>query len=207
MRNLKVLGTALVAVLALSAVMASMASADVFKSSSGAVTTVTGNQEVVAKFVTTAGSAECKKATYTGSATSGSSSVLVTPAYSECTCIGVACTIDTNGCQFRLNITTTTGTADVVCPGSATITLTNTKCTIHVGSQTGLGTVTYSNKGAGTTKEVGLSFTIEKQIKYSHTEGSGVGKCTTGSSTTGTITGTASATGEIGANHEGIFVE
>ncbi len=210
MNKFKALGSFLAIFAVLGAATAAHVAADIFKNATGSSATVTGTQGMTNILKTTAGSFECKKNTNSGTATSGASSVLVTPTYSECTCIGVACTIDTNGCQFRLNIGAgTTGPADVVCPGGSTITLTNTKCTLHIGSQTGLSTITYSNTGSGTTREIGLSFGINAQIKYSHTEGTGIGKCTTGSGTTGSLSGTVSVTGEIdgGSTHLGIFVE
>lgn len=204
-QKLPILGSVLIAVFSISV---ATASADTFKSETSTSVTVTGTQGVVAVFKTTAGSAECKKATFIGTGTHNSSSVLLAPTYSECTCIGVACTVDTNECVYRLNIGAgTTGLVDVVCPTEKTITLTNTKCTIYVGSQTGLGTMTYSITGSGPTREIVASFVMTENIKYNHTEGTGVGKCTTGSSTTGSISGTGTGTGETdgGSTHVGIF--
>jgi len=102
----------------------------------------------------------------------------------------------------------TTGSADIICPAGSTITLTNTKCVVHIGSQGNLKTITYSNTGSGTTQEVSVSINIPNAISYSHTEGTGVGKCTTGSSKTGSFSGTAIATGETDgvSTQIGIFV-
>lgn len=202
--------TILLLAVGLSAALTPAASADVFKTSSGGTATITGSQGVVNVFKTTAGSAECKKATYTGSFNSGSSELEVTPTYSECTCIGVACTIDTNGCRYRLLLgAATAGSFMVSCPAGKSITLTNTKCVIHISTQGNEFWMIYSNTGAGTTKEIGVSFQIVSTLAYTHTEGTGIGKCTSGSSTSGGLTGTMTLTGEQGitTEHLGIFIE
>ncbi len=211
MRNLKVLGTALVAVLAMSAVMASMASADDLTSESTPVT-LTGTQEgELTKFVTTAGSTTCTTATLTGtSIATPTTEGTATPAYSGCTCIGVACTVDTTGCDFVLRIGgsgSTTATADLVCTGGNEITLTNSKCVVHVKSQSNLSKVEVTNTGSGATRELTAHLEISG-IHYTHTEGTGIGKCTTGTGTNGTLTGTAIITGEIPSTntHVGIFL-
>ena len=211
MRNLKVLGTAVVAVLAMSAFVASAASADTFQSEGGVKASLTGAQVTTNILKTTAGSAECKTATFTATTASGVSEVPAVPAYSSCTCIGIACTVSMNGCSYVLRINgagSTTGTADVVCPEGKEITLTSAKCIVHVPAQAGLATVTYSNSGATTTREVVLTLNIAG-IKYSHTKvGEGIGSCTSGSGTTGTLTGSVKATGVTDgtATHVGIFV-
>ncbi len=170
---------------------------------------LTGSQTVNSVLKITAGSSDCTTTNMTGTVSGDTQEWAVTPSYSGCTCIGVACTVDPNGCTYKLKITSeTTGTVDISCPGSNTITFTNSKCVIHLGSQTGIGTVTYSNSGSGTTREVNFAFNLSG-LKYIHTAGTGIGKCSTGSGMAGTLSGTWRMTGESdpGSSHVGLFVQ
>jgi hypothetical protein len=222
MRNLKVLGLALVAVFAMSAVAASMASADTLKSEPSQTVTLKGSQEENDVFGITAGNTSCKQVTYTATTPTPTSSVAATPAYPEkttggeqnCTSLGFPAKIELNGCSYKFAIgAATTGTLDVVCPVGKEITVVAssggvTKCIIHVPAQTALGTITYTNVGAGTTREVTVSAKITT-LKYSHTAGEGLGKCTAGTGTTGTYTGKAvitAAEDNATAGHVAIFV-
>jgi hypothetical protein len=216
-RNLKVLGMALVAMLAMSALGASMASADVFESEKE-TTNVTAAQKTANVFTTTAGTVQCSTTTFKGtvtSATKKAQTIKVAPTYSGCTGFGFPATIHTEGCEYNLNITAgsgiTTGTVDVECPAGKEITVTAisagvTKCTVHVPTQTGLKGVTYSSTGAGTTREIVVTIDITSEISYTHTPGSGIGSCSPGGSGKGSYTGTAQATGEDGSGHVGIFM-
>jgi hypothetical protein len=215
-RNFKVLGIAVIAMFAMSAVMASMASADKFKAESAPVT-YTGNQEEQNVFTTTAGTVKCTTTTFKGTvAVTETSEASVAPTYAGCTAFGFPAHIDVNGCTFLLKIgAATTGTADVVCPAGQEITVTATtssvnstlKCTVHVPAQTNLGTVTYSNTGAGATREVLVAVNLAGNVKYSHTAGTGLGACTSGSAATGSYKGSVKVTGEnAGGTHVGVFV-
>jgi hypothetical protein len=223
MRNLKILGLALVAVFAMSAVAASAASADQLTSEVSPVT-LTGAQEGTDTFTITAGNTNCKEVSYVGTTATPTTTVSATPSYPEktklaeqnCTSLGFPATIHTNGCTYLFHIeggASTSGTLDVVCPAGKEITVTavsggTTKCTIHVPAQTGLGPVTFSNVGAGATRELKVEAKITN-LKYSHTEGTGLGKCTGGTGTTGSYTGKALVTGEKdngGTEHVGIFL-
>jgi hypothetical protein len=221
MRNLKVLGIALVAVFAMSAIAASMASADDLTSETSPVT-LTGNQIAENNNVlsTTSGTVKCKVASYTGaSITTPTTTVTITPKYTECNVLGFLShePIDMNGCDYLLHLgsgaTATTATADVVCPVGKEITATaisvgTLKCTIHIPPQTGLSKIEVTNLGAaGSTRELELHLEIEG-IQESHTKGTGLGACTAGSAATGKLTGTVTVTGEnpsTGA-HVGIFL-
>ena len=214
MRNLKALGVALAAVLALSALAASAASADTFKSEGGQEVTLTGSQEASPNqmiFKTTSGSVTCPTSTFHAKTTSGVSTVTTSePVFAGgCLCIGIACTVSTNGCDFLLHITTTEGTADLVCPAGKELTLTSAKCVVHIKPQGPLPGLTYSNTGSGATREVTIKFDVTN-IHYEHTKvGEGIGSCTSGTSTTGSLTGSAIVTAEKPgtATHVGIFVE
>lgn len=220
-RNLKVLGLALVAVFALSAVAASMASAAEFSAESVPVT-LTGTTEsgVVEKFKTTAGSVECH-GEYEGTmATKPTTTVSIAVkggSYENCTALGFpGSTIHMNGCTYLFHITPATnpptGSVDIVCPKEKEITVTaisagTSKCVIHVPPQTDLTTVRYSTIGAGATREITAIAEISG-LKYTHTPGTGLGKCTEGSATNGSYEGKATLTGEVdgGTTHIGVFL-
>lgn len=221
MRNLKVLGLALVAVLAMSSVVASMASADSFTGETGTVV-LTGSQEGNDIFTLTGGSITCKEAKLVGTSTAISSTVTITPTYPEktvggeqnCTALGLPGVIHANGCTYLLHIGAgTEGTLDINCPAGKELTVTagappTIRCTIHIGSQAGLTKVTFSNTGSGVTREL-LVETAVSTLKYSHTKGTGLGACTPGSATNGGYTGKARITGERdngGTEHVGIFL-
>jgi len=170
----------------------------------------------------TAGTVKCKEINYTATTSTPTTTVSVTPSFpaktvggeQNCTSFGFPGEVDTNGCTYLFHIgTATAGTMDVVCSAGKEITVTSSsggtsKCVVHVPAQTGLGTITYKNVGTLATKEVELEVALSS-IKYSHTEGTGFGKCTTGSATTGSYTGKALITGERdngGTEHVGIFL-
>ena len=213
-RNLRILGVALAATLAIGACAAAVAAADEFRSEGNQAVVMTG-KGTNNVFKTTIGSFECTTATYSGTvAATPTASVTLTPSYSGCTCFGgFACTADINGCQYKMNIAgATTGTMEIVCPAGQEITLTalgGLKCTVHIKPQT-LSTVTYKNVGAGTTREIELLLEL-KNIHYTHTEGTGVGKCVgSGTGKEGTYEGTVLVTGESDTAtpaHVGIFVQ
>lgn len=222
MRNLKVLGLALVAMLAMSAVASSMASADTFTGESSPVA-LTGSQEGNDVFTITAGNTTCKEVIYTGTSASGVTTVTAIPQYPEktasgaqnCTSLGLPALVHSNGCSYLFHIGAgTEGTLDIKCPEGKEVTVTagynvTTKCTIHVPAQTGLSKLTYSNVGTATgpTREVLVEAAITN-LKYSHTKGTGLGACTAGSGTTGSYAGQARVTGEIDGSteHVGIFL-
>ena len=213
MRNLKALGLALFAVLALSATAGAVAQADQFKSETAGAAQLSGELELssVSNFKTTAGTAQCFFGTFTGTMGSSPSTALtLTPSFSGCTCVGIGCLAEINGCKFILKLgAATTGSMDISCSAGKEITFSNNKCIIHVPPQTGLGTVTFSNTGFGATRELTVSLNLEK-IKYKHTKnGTGVGVCTSGEGTTGTWTGSLMLTGlkDPGIEHVGLFVE
>jgi hypothetical protein len=175
-RNLKALGLALVAVFAMSAVVASAASAAIPSLTSDGPVTLSGSDNVGTKSTLTAFGlkTECN-ATYHAHKynvtprvfiPSGATTVTVTPTYSNC--LGVIggtstpATVTFNGCDYVLHIGNTVagvekygGTTDIVCPEGQQIEIhvyTNsshatTICTIKVPGQTGLAGVTVQNSG------------------------------------------------------------
>jgi hypothetical protein len=223
-RNLKFLGLALVAVMAMSAMIASAASAADLFTSEKVNTTLTGSQEKhleggvekFDRFTTDGGIVECTGATYKGTqAATTASTVTVTPTYSGCTFTGLAATIKTNECTYVFSLigATTTGEVEIKCPTGKEITVevgpeSTRRCIIHVPAQK-LGGITYTNIGAGTTREVTVAVNTGTTLKYSETAGTGSGACATAdNTTTGKYIGAAKVTGEnaAGTEHFGVFL-
>jgi hypothetical protein len=234
MRNLKILGLALVAMFAMSALGASMASADELTAEEPKVT-LHAASESADSFIITAGNTNCKEVTYDiGTVTTPTTTVTANPTYPtfakdgshNCTSIGFPATIDTNGCHYLFHVTagaSTVGDVTVQCPAGKEITVTaiaagTTKCTIHVPPQTlssaGIpDPVTYTNIGAGTTREVTIAVKYGPTagvggLKYTHVKGTGVGACASGAGTTGTFEGKGTVTANDDANttHKGLFL-
>jgi hypothetical protein len=209
MNYLKILSIAIVVMLIANAIMASTSFADQLNADTSGSTTLTGRQGTIAVFKTTAGQSECENALYGGVATIPATSAVVTPTYSNCLCLGVECVIDMNSCSYKLNLeggTSTTIKADIQCsePGDE-ITLTSSKCTIHVPPQTGLAKIEGVNLGTAMTREIKLTLELGG-IQYKHTKGNGTGKCTTGEGSTGTLTGDVTVTASRNGTHVGIFL-
>ncbi len=172
-RNLKALGLALVAMLAMSAMAVSAANAEV----NGKVTaesspvTMDGKQTTEQKFTRGAVPVTCANATFHAQSNTGDNTITVTPTYSSCHATGPfgetwPVTVTMSGCDYMFHLTNTKGTftaiSDVVCPVGASITVdvytshnnhtaNTTLCKIHVPAQTGLKTITLTNQAAGGT--------------------------------------------------------
>jgi hypothetical protein len=204
MRNIKILGLALVAMFSMSAVMAVSASADTLKAQAyPAQLTGTAEPEFKDVFTTTAGTVTCPDSKY--DATIGANvltgaSVSVTPTYpaTGCTGFGFPAVIHHNSCSYQFKVLAgTAGTVNLACSGSDEMTITAvsagvTKCTVHVKPQTDIpGTVKYTNIAGGITLEVNLT-----GIHYTHTQGSGIGSCPSGTGTTGSLVAKATISAE-----------
>jgi len=210
-RNLKAMGLALVAVLALGAVVASSASASTFEAESYPVT-LTGSQIGTDVFTTNAGTVSCTNATYHGSSSAASSTVEVAPTYSGCTAFGFINTpIDVNGCKYlfhsgaKNSADNYAGTVDIVCPKVETeggtihntsIVVTGAGCTVTIGSQSGLSGITFvDNTTASPKKDVTTKIAISQKIAYTVDAGCSTTKA--GSFTNGSYTGEATVTGDV----------
>jgi hypothetical protein len=201
MRNIKALGLALVAVFAMSAVIASAAQAEQSYRSSGTPTELSGTQVATNKFhVPGAGTVECTGANFTGTVTGTAVSTLeVHPTYSNCVAFGFAGThITTTGCNYKFDTPVANQAAvHVLCTGTNTIKITPTffgasVCTVEVGSQTPTGVVDLANNAGKT--DVLVTSTV---TGISHTAGCGASAAADGEYT-GSVT-------EIGNNS--IWVE
>jgi len=189
-RKLKTLGLALVAVLAMAAISAASASAALEEfhagSASGSVKGINVGEET---FTVTAGTVRCKVAEYNGTFSASTvKTQVVKPTYKECTAFGfVETPIDVNGCEYRFNQPNSgVGTVDIInCTKPLEVTAFN--CTVTVGNQTGLTSVTYTNV-AGSPDDL-LIHTNITNIKYTQ-DPKNFPQCTSATHTNGTYTGT-----------------
>lgn len=174
MRNLKALGLALVAVLAMGALTASAASAHVFTSDSESGTTYfTGVDEVQNEFSTPAGTVTCTEVSFKGQAAgTEQSEVTVHPTYNSCThSILGAVTVETTGCDYLLKGATdgaSMATVKVVCESGKAITIkTSIGCDLKISEQSIGSAVSYANKGGGGEPEDITVTNTATGIKYS----------------------------------------
>jgi hypothetical protein len=179
-RNLKALGLALVAVFAMSAFVASAASAaqgtlTTFPEGSTVIATAeqTGEHEFVLTdhkigegFATT----KCKKAAFTGTAgvKTGATSVNAHPVYTECIAFGQPATITTTGCDYLLKVGEFAGgaapvTTDLVCAAGSVIKIVTGTCEVTVGAQTGLVKSEATNSGVAV-PETGMDLLLHTAI-------------------------------------------
>lgn len=227
MRNFKILGLGLVAMLSMSVVGASLASADDLTSELNQAVTLHATNEPAQPdvLVTTVGNATCKEVTYDiGTVTMPTTTVTVLPTYpvknkageQNCFLAGIPATVLANGCHYLFHVTggtSTVGDVTLQCPAGQEITMTmaaagTIKCTIHFPPQTLTGDpITYANIGSGTTREVTASLNAHGII-YKHTAGTGLGACAAGSAVNGTLQarGTATANNDANTAHVGLFL-
>jgi hypothetical protein len=143
-RKIKTLGVALVAVFALTVVMASAASAASFTASTYP-TTATGESAIGNDvFTTEGGTVECK-AHFVGTLTAASSDLTVTPTYTNCKAFGfVEATV--TGCKYTFTaVSTTSANVDVVSP----CTIKAGNCHVTVKNQGPRSSVAITNNAAG----------------------------------------------------------
>ena len=194
MRNFKALGLALVAVFAMSAVVASSASATAFTAASypqhltaedtgaGDLFTISGNE------------LSCSNETFTSQITAQTTTLTFTPSFANCKTEGAAfnnITVTTNGCTFTFDAH---GHSVIDCPTTqipshkqhvieqhhySNQAHTTVSCTNTVAAQNVDGTVTYTNEADGTVTVTGqpkvnlqthggcsFGFTINVQTTY-----------------------------------------
>jgi hypothetical protein len=193
-RKLKALGLALVAALALTAVMASAASAQF--TSNKEHTILSGSQKTGTNDVFTAGEGfggiTCENATFSGTAVNKSeSSQEITPSYSNCK--------DSFGRTVDPTVTATftfTPSGKVHVMGHIVLHITSggsTICTVTIGEQSEINGITYTNLGG--TKGVE---TTTHSTNVKNTTSGGFFNCgiSNGEHTAGTYDGTAVVTGK-----------
>jgi hypothetical protein len=218
MKYAKNAGIALVALVAMSIVVPSLAAAREFTADSYPATLrETGHSgETAEQITTTAGNIACKVTAHHGTLSGPATAITMRPSFSECTAFGFPATVDVNECNYVLNVqagASEIGDLDISCPSGKTITVTaisagTVKCTVHIAAQSDIsGTVKYTNVGSGSTEEI----TTAKELSgldYSHTKGTGLGACTAGSATNGTLSGKSllTARNEVTLIHVGLFM-
>jgi hypothetical protein len=207
-RKFKVIGLALVAVLAISAVSAGAAQAAPKFTSEGTPTWLTGEQTTKNVFTTNGGKIECTGATFESGEIKGTelTSVTVHPVYTGCKAFGLAATITTTGCNFVL---TAAGTATVECESGKVITISipSASCTLTVGAQGPLSSVTYTNSGgAGKLMDIVVNANVAGITYTSSNSASACGASGTNGTYVGgvTVRGYSSATTHTEATQRGI---
>ena len=163
MRNLKVLGLALLAVFSMATMMASAAQATpettTLTGTGGATTAIltaeqqTGGEQV---FTVNTGAIKCPSVRIPETTVKlPAETIEVHPEYGQtlkCKAFGFAATITTTGCNYLIHLTTgiqekITGQVTILCSGANQIKVTNigTNCVVTVGSQTILTDVVFDN--------------------------------------------------------------
>jgi hypothetical protein len=154
--NLKTLGLTIVAVLAMSALAASAASASQYTASAYPATATGANTVGDETLTTTGGPVQCKSH-FTGTLAAASSTLTVTPKYTECKAFGfLNATVAFNGCDYLFHAGAAKGggvydnSVDVVCPAGKAVTIAAGTCEVDVPAQTGLKNVKTTNLASGT---------------------------------------------------------
>jgi hypothetical protein len=161
-RKIKALGLALVAALALTAVMASVASAQF--TSNKEHTIISGSQKTGTNDVFTAGEGfggvTCENATFSGTGTdTDDPDQTITPSYSNCKdSFGRTVHLDNNSLSYTFtNNTSADGTSNVHVSGGMTLTVTSSGsvvCTIVIEAPQTTNGITYNNLGGTSGVEV-----------------------------------------------------
>lgn len=195
-RNLKVLGLALVAVCALTAMGASAASAAQFTTEEGAA--ITGVELGNVKFTVTGQEVFCEDSHYTATAPSAAfASITVTPTYNKCKAKIFGSTISASvtgfgagGCDYTLYAD---GSNDLNCT-SGDVTVTAGTCVVHIPAQKGLKSIAYDAGTSGGKTDQTLTINITK-IKETHTDGFLCPLEGSGTTEEGVLEGSVTATG------------
>ncbi len=214
-RNLRVLGLAVMAVLAVSALWASVAAAHTpatFTSKS-TNTTLTAEQEnnqlfqaggqqitcKEARFEATTSNQEVQEVTFQPKETTAKAGEV---GYGACT-FGVKVQVKMNGCDYLF---TANNQVHIQCPAGKEIEFEGSfigiKCLVKIPAQGPRSLVTYKNIGTGTTEEI----TVEANVQGITYTAQGSGCKEQGEKQNGVYTGNAVATGEVDGNttHTGI---
>lgn len=160
MQRFKVIGLALVAVLALSAVVATAAMAEKYHAEEAPVKVI-GTQLEAHVFKAQAGTISCTKASFSGESLATAVAELnIKASYSGCTFLGVvgvpvemgACTyqfLEPVGKKSKVSVVGTECTLT-----QKPIKFTAAGCTVKIAKQANLGTLEYVNKGTGSGRTV-----------------------------------------------------
>jgi len=161
----KTLGLAMVAVLAMSAFVASAAQAQYTASSYP--TTVTAESALGNDvFTTEGGTVECASH-FEGTLSEASKSLTITPKYTSCKAFGFAhATITLTGCQYIFHSQNSSSSAStIICPIDAVIHVNAGNCEVQIGAQSPSGSVATSNSGSHVNAQAnvtGINYTVTK---------------------------------------------
>jgi hypothetical protein len=172
--KLKKLGVSLVAVLALSLAITSIAAAALFTSSSyPASYKGEGNPEEYGYVTVEAGTVKCKSGSASATLSSASSTLSISGQAGGCSAFGfVEAKVVENGCTTLVHVKegsgdTYTGTGDLVCPEGKSVVTTASTCEMQVPSQTGSVTLEFTNN----TPEGSVSVKVKtSHFKYNVTK-------------------------------------
>lgn len=133
------------------------------------------------------GSIGCSESSFGSNIFAPVSQFTAQTALGGCIQIGKASTVSMNGCSFVVNIESTTkGRADVSCPAGKSIEFANGKCAITIPAQaTDSGDITF----AQTFSMVQMTLAVTGVDFHQQFIAGGIGTCSTGDSTEGTISG------------------
>jgi hypothetical protein len=177
MNKLKVFGLALVAICSMIAMIATAAQAIPTFTSASYPATITGEggEKFGEKLIFNESDhfpvVECNKSSYHGTLSSASTTLTLTPAYTECRGWGfLNATVHTEGCTYVFHATE--GSAgvykshvDVECPAGKSIKIVGGTCEVEIKTQTGLTTAKSTNS-AGTVlvrpEVTGIAYTVVK---------------------------------------------
>lgn len=162
-RNLKVLGLAVVAVLATSAMVAAAAQAETFQSEEGGIS-VRGTQTEPATFTAAGATITCQEGTFLGMGgpeTSEPTLLIDDIKYGNCKFLFFNTTVNAKGCGYDFHAGEGgVGSVDVVavteeCSERGGITFEASGCKVTVPPQEGLKNINYANNGkSGSDREV-----------------------------------------------------
>ena len=142
--RLKMLGVTVVAVLALTAVVASAAQAASFHSELEGTTTLNGTQTGNHVFNAAGATITCKNATFTGMQTGKvANDVTVAATYKNCSFLFFNVNVNMNGCEYKFHSNNTVDVVGASCKG---ITYEGAGCKVVVPAQSGLSTVGFATE-------------------------------------------------------------
>ena len=182
---------ALVVVLAMSAVVASGASAK--KLISNAATNVSLSGEDTGKthkFTVDGQNVTCEKAVFnTGTIALPASTVTANAVYTNCTAFGFAATVNMGNCHYRINTPTKlaednyTASVDVICNATANsannVINVNTnvfgsECSVSIGAQANKNHILIKNETANVPKDLSLNITVAETITATKNKDNGL---------------------------------
>ncbi|HEY5815829.1 MAG TPA: hypothetical protein VIS95_05755 [Solirubrobacterales bacterium] len=183
-------------------------------------TTLIGEDTGSEKIELSAGTAECLEAGYKGTlAAKDQLTWTLSPEFANCDAFGFSTAeVKWNGCAYELSIDEEKvgeafeGVGAIQCAEGKTIEVIaessgTLKCKATIGTQSGLTPVTYTNAGAGTSRDVKVDLSLSG-VKYTQDAGEGAGKCTGGSFEDGKIVGSPTVIGESAEKKQiGIWIE